>query len=390
MNQIHRSPRFVCLVSVLALLAGASPIICAVTVEDITSPRPSGWSVDTTGSLSPETRQEIDRLGDQIHAANGAELIVVVIDSTGGVPSRDFAINLFNRWGLDESAQGKGLLLFAALGDRSAELVLGRDLDTPANNQASEAIMQGEMVPRFRAGDPGGALLEGARASSRQILALDVAPLPAETATPMPPRAAVPTQPQPVERTQERPGPDGFAGIVLAALAGLGVTGGYFLKRAPRCKQCRIAMNLLEEQQDDAHLTPAERSEERIGSIDHQIWMCPQCGEMKKRARSKIFSGFSRCSSCQARAVRSTSWVIQRPTYSSSGTGRVDTLCAHCGHQTSYTTVLPRLERPRPATSSRSSSGFSSSSSSSSSSRSSSSRSSGGGSSSRGGASGKW
>ncbi|HKH49368.1 MAG TPA: TPM domain-containing protein [Thermoanaerobaculia bacterium] len=384
MTRIPRSSIFVCLVFVLALLAGAFPIL-AVAVEEIPSPRPEGWSVDFTGSVPPETRQEIDRLGDRIHAASGAELIVVVIDSTGDVPSRDFAIDLFNHWGLDESAGGKGLLLFAALGDRSAEIVLGRDLDTPANNQASEAIMQGEMVPRFRAGDPGGALLEGARASSRHILALDVAPLPAETATPMPPRAAVPAQPRPVARTRERPDPDRFSGMVLAILAGLGLGGaGFFLMRDPRCKQCRIPMNLLEEQQDDAHLTPAERTEERIGSIDHQIWTCPQCGEMRRRAWSKIFSGFSRCSSCQAKAVRSTSWVIERPTYSSSGTGRVDTLCAHCGHQTSYTTVIPRLERPRPATSSRSSSGSSSSS------RSSSFRSSGGGRSSRGGASGKW
>jgi uncharacterized protein len=386
MNQTRRSPRFVCLVSVLALLAGAP--IFAIPVEHITSPRPAGWTVDYTGSISPETRQEIDRLGDRIHAANGAELVVVVIDSTGGEPSRDFAIRLFNHWGLDESARGKGLLLFAALGDRSAELVLGRDLDTPANNQASEAIMQGEMVPRFRAGDPGGALLEGARASSRLILALDVAPLPAETATQLPPRAAVPTQPQSVERTQKQPAPGGLVGIVLAALAGLGATGAYFLGRAPRCKQCRIAMHLLEEQQDDAHLTPAERTEERIGSIDHQIWMCQQCGEMRKRARSR-FSSYSRCSSCQTKAVQSTSSVIESPTYSSSGTRRVDTSCAHCGHQASYTQTIPRLERPRPATSSRSSSSWSSSSRSSSSS-SSSSRSSGGGRSSRGGASGKW
>ena len=369
MNQVHRSPRFVCLGSVLALLAWASPI-CAVSVEQITSPRPAGWSVDTTGSIPPETRQEIDRLGDQVHAANGAELLVVVIDSTDGVPSRDFAIDLFNHWGLDESAQGKGLLLFAALGDRSAELVLGRDLDTPANNQASEAIMQGEMVPRFRAGDPGGALLEGARASSRHILALNVAPLPAETATPLPPRAAVPTQPRPGERTRERPGPDGYIGITLAALAGLGLTGGaYFLKRAPRCRQCRVVMNLLDEQQDDAHLTPAERSEERIGAIDHQVWMCPQCGEMKKRAWYKIFSGYNRCSSCQAKAARSTSSVIQSPTYSSTGTKRVNTSCAHCGHQASSIVTIPRLQRSTPSSSSRSS---------------------GGGRSSRGGASGKW
>lgn len=378
MHQMYRSPLFVGLVSVLALLAGASSVR-AMPVEHITSPRPSGWTVDYTGSLSPVTRKQIDLLGDKIHAASGAELVVVVIDSTDGEPPRDFANRLFTHWGLDLSARGKGLLLFAALNDRAAELVLGRELDTPANNQASEAIMQGEMVPRFRAGDPGGAMLEGVRACSRHILALDVAPLPAETATPLPPRAAAPTQPQTAERTQGRPGPQGILGIVVAALAGLGLTGAYFLRRAPRCGQCRIAMHLLDEQQDDTHLTPVERTEESINAIDHQVWMCSQCGATRKRAWSRLFSGYSRCSSCQAKAVRSSSTILQSPTYSSTGTRRVDTSCAHCGHRASYTQTIPRLEKRT----------SSSSSSWSSSSRSSSSRSSGG-SSSRGGASGRW
>jgi uncharacterized protein len=392
MNQIHRPPRFVCLVFGLALLAGASSTR-AMPVEHITSPRPAGWSVDYTGSISPETRQEIDRLGDQIHAASGAELVVVVIDSTGGEPSRDFAIRLFNHWGLDLSARGKGLLLFAALGDRSAEIVLGQELDTPANNQASEAIMQGEMVPRFRAGDPGSALLEGVRACAWRIL--HATPPQAETSIPMPPPAEVPVARTPAEEpAPARFGLSRSGGIFLISLLSLGLGGvGYLLMRALRCPRCQIVMTLLSEQEDDAHLTPAEKTEERVGAVNHEIWLCPQCGETKKRAWPKFFSGYSQCSSCGAKAVQSTSRILESATYSSTGTRRVDTSCAHCGEKRSYTMVIPRLERPRPTSSSTSSSSRSlSSRSSSSSSSSSSSRSSGsgGGRSSRGGASGKW
>ena len=90
MSQTRRSQRFVCLVSVLALLAGASPTF-AVTITDIPNPRPNGWSVDLTGTIPAEALQQIDQLGGQIKTANGAEIAVVVIDSTGGVPSRGFA-----------------------------------------------------------------------------------------------------------------------------------------------------------------------------------------------------------------------------------------------------------------------------------------------------------
>lgn len=375
MNQIRRSPRFVCLVSVLALLAWASPTF-ATTVEEISSPRPNRWSVDLTGTIPAEALQQIDHLGDEIKTANGAEIAVVVIDSTGGVPSRDFAKSLFDQWKIGESDEDNGFLLFAALGDRKIEIVLGKGLNTPANNQTSAEIMQGEIIPLLRAGDPGGALLAGTRAAARRIL--DVAPPVAETTAPVLPLAETespmqapeqaPVTPPPfVEMAPTRSAPNPPRGFLVPVLAGLGlIGGGYFLIRAPRCRQCRIAMNLLEEHEDDAHLTPAERTEDRIGSINHEIWLCPQCGETRKKSWSGIFaeaSGYSRCASCGAKAARSTSWIVASPTYHIEGERRVETSCAHCHQQTSSSMTIARLVETRNDDSNRWSSSSSDSSS---------------------------
>lgn len=412
MNPTRRLQLFVGLVSVLALLAGAFPTF-AVTVEEIPSPRPNGWSVDLTGTIPAETLRQMDRLGEEVKAANGGEIAVVVIGSTDGVPSHDFAVRLANHWGIGDRQKNNGVLLLAALSDRSADIVLGEGIDTTVNNRLSEEIMQGEMVPRFRAGNPGGALLEGARACARRIL--NVEPLPAETATPLNPLVSAETsappqaeeaapQPVPVSSTPPEPSVASLVGCFLTLVLGAFglIYGVYLLLRAPRCKQCRVPMKVLSEQEDDAYLGPGERTEERIGSVDHKILMCPQCGASRKKSAARLLSSYSRCSGCGTRAEESSSYVIESPTYSSSGLRRVDTRCLHCGHQSTYTTAIPRLEQPRPATSSRSSlwssSSRSSSSSSSSSSRSSSSSSSsssrssgfGGGRSSGGGASGKW
>ncbi len=418
MHQIRRSPRFVCVVSVLALLAGASPTL-AVTVEEIPSPRPDGWSVDLTGTIPPEIRQQIDRLGDDVKAANGAEIAVVVIDSTGGVPSRDFARSLFDHWKIGESDEDNGFLLLAALGDRKIEIVLGRGLDNPANSQASAEIMQGEIIPLLRAGDPGGALLAGTRAAARRIL--DVAPPvaesvvpPAETMVEVPSAPELAPTPVPVTappvsfHREETVVPQSVILLVIAASVGLLGGVGYFALRAPRCRKCGLPMTLLGEREDDAHLTPAERTEEEIGSVNHEIWLCSQCGETRKKAWFDIFSGtpgYIRCASCGAKAVESTSLIVASPTYHSEGERRVGTSCAHCGHQTSRSVTIPRLVETRNDDSDRWSSSSSSSSSaaaglvassssfsSSSSSSSSDSGSSGysGGESSDGGASGSW
>jgi uncharacterized membrane protein YgcG len=50
---------------VLGLLLGL--VACtarAITVEEIPTPRPTGWAVDLTGTLSPERLAELNQLGD--------------------------------------------------------------------------------------------------------------------------------------------------------------------------------------------------------------------------------------------------------------------------------------------------------------------------------------
>ena len=160
---------------VLGLLLGlaactARATAVELTVEEIPTPRPAGWAVDLTHTLPPERLAELNQLGDQIKEKTGAEMAVVVVSSTGGADSHEFATRLFNTWGIGERGKGNGLLVFAALADHKAEIVLGTGLDGQASRRESEAVMQGEMVPRFRAGNPAGAIVLGAIACARRIL----------------------------------------------------------------------------------------------------------------------------------------------------------------------------------------------------------------------------
>ncbi len=181
------------------LLAGLAGAARAVGIAEVPTPRPAGWTVDLTGTLRAEDRQALDRLGDEVKAQTGAELAVVVVGSTDGVPPRQFATYLFNRWRIGERDKRNGLLVFAALDDRAAEIVLGGGIYGPREVRESQEVMQGEMVPRFRAGDPGGAVFYGALACARQILGASptVAPGVGEGAGPED-RAVVQPAPAPI------------------------------------------------------------------------------------------------------------------------------------------------------------------------------------------------
>ncbi len=177
-----RSRTIAALLLFLFAAASAHPI----TVEDIPTPRPAGWSVDRTGRIPPATLKEIDRLGDEVKAKTGAELAVVVVGSLQGAASRDFAVRLFNTWGIGDPARNNGVLIFAALDDHKAEVVLGSGIDNAETRRTSDEIMQSEMVPRFRAGDPAAAVLIGAKEHARRVLGIETTAAPAPSREPVP------------------------------------------------------------------------------------------------------------------------------------------------------------------------------------------------------------
>ncbi|MBW8875310.1 MAG: TPM domain-containing protein [Acidobacteria bacterium] len=151
---------------------GMSTVAGAATLEQIPSPRPTGWVTDLTGTLPLQTVAELNRVGDQVKDQTGVEMAVVVVGSIDGAPARAFATHLFKAWGIGEG--GQGLLVFVSLGDQRTEIVLGDQIRDAARARAGEAVVREEMTPRFRQGDAAGAVLLGAAACARRLLGAHV------------------------------------------------------------------------------------------------------------------------------------------------------------------------------------------------------------------------
>jgi uncharacterized protein len=397
----------------------------AIRVEDVPAPPPGAWVVDTTGTLRTEDLVALERLGDEVAAQTGAQLGVAVVGSTDGAPHRQFATDLANRWGLGDREKDNGVLVFAALDDRAAEIVLGDGIDDAGHVTIALEIMHGDMVPRFRDGDPAAAIAAGAFACARRILGANptvaTAPLalaaPPATPSILPGTAAHPAAnvglaPEPVRHSVS---PSPRLGSTTLFLLGLVMAGGslgilagahYYRRRRPRaCGSCRIEMVRLDEAEDDAHLSSGEQTEERLGSADYDVWVCPTCANTEKLRYGAFFTSYATCPRCNARTVSTSHRTERQATTWSEGRVRIDEACQHCEYRHSETRLLPRIEEKDPSPdrdrslSSSSRSLLSSSSSSSSSgswsrsssgSSSSSSSSTGGGRSSGGGASGRW
>lgn len=143
-------------------------------------------------------------------------------------------------------------------------------------------------------------------------------------------------------------------GAIALGFVGTGLGVREVVRRWPRkCKKCQVPMERLGEHADDRYLSEGEKVEERLGSVDYDIWYCPECREAKKLRWGAILTSYSRCRSCSFRTLSTTTRTLQAATQYSTGLAEVTESCAHCNFHNRYTRVIPRKPKP----SSRSSSG---------------------------------
>lgn len=129
------------------------------------------------------------------------------------------------------------------------------------------------------------------------------------------------------------------------------------LRDQPRpCPQCGIPMKKLDEAADDARLKSGQVAEERIHSMDYDVWSCT-CGGV----RIDKYLGRSphdQCPKCRFYTQSHTRKVITEADYDRSGLALTTYTCKHCHHVYTRSVTLPRLVR---SSSSSDSSGGSSS-----------------------------
>ncbi|MFM7205629.1 MAG: TPM domain-containing protein [Planctomycetaceae bacterium] len=361
-------------------MAGLTRPAQAVVID---GPRPASAVVDDVGLLDADDSVALERLASGIREAGGGDLAIVITHTTDGQPPRAFATALFNRWQLGSAERNDGLLIFLAMADRKAEIILGDGLDEPRHVAASERIMAEVLIPELRAGRAAIGLRRTVFACASEIFDAgvedDAAASPiAQPPAPPPPQPWAPPPPQPrVDTLRDRDALN--ISLLGGGVGGIGVV--WFMARRHlryrirQCPDCRVDMVRLGETADDAHLSSGQLTEERLASVDYDVWSCPVCPRVTKLRYGAFFTSLASCPTCRFITKSSTVSRIRAPTSWSSGLEQIDERCAHCGYTATSTRIVPQLSDD--SSSSHSSCGSSSSSS-------------GGGHSSGSGASGSW
>lgn len=128
----------------------------------------STWVADPAGVIARRTG-EINQLIAQLESKTSVEVAVVVLPSIGQFVPKDFAVALFEKWGIGKKGQDNGILILHVLDQRRIEMEVGYGLEGVIPDIKAFWITEEIAVPFFKQESFADGHYEVVRAVSRAI-----------------------------------------------------------------------------------------------------------------------------------------------------------------------------------------------------------------------------
>src|SRR6201987_2221147 len=97
--------------------------------EPLSSLKPTDCVNDFAGVLSPGTTTQLKEMCRQVLDKAQASVVVVTIKSTDGEDIFNYAVNLYQKWGIGQKGKDRGVLIILAVQDRKYYINVGYGLE---------------------------------------------------------------------------------------------------------------------------------------------------------------------------------------------------------------------------------------------------------------------
>lgn len=362
--------------------------------EEIESPLSHGignYIYDEGNYISSATEKILNGKIDDLKKKTTAEVALAVLPTTGDIPIEDYAYRLFKHWGVGKSDKNNGVLVLLAVKDRKARIEVGSGAEGVLTDIACYNILHNDVGDAMREGNNVGQALNAAVESISEAMTVpDVAKelqsKQGETAM-----GNIRTIHSDViwqflliviclvftftlvlffiDLFSGR-GKGNYAHAIIwrnhiptyawSLIFSCGTTLPIFilawcLYRHSRdvkeiCQTCGSKMNKLSEDEDNLLLSDSQDFEEKIGTVDYDVWVCPDCGTVERFPYHEKQLKYRECPDCHTVAMRlSCSKVTLPATVKHTGMGQRIYTCEYCGKRHVEDFEIPKKPDPTAA-----------------------------------------
>ena len=349
-----------------------------LTVSQVFNPKQKGedsYVSDINNILSSSSLIDLNNICVALEREVGVEVAIVIVPSIEGDDEYQFAYELFNTWRIGKEGKNNGLLWLYVVDIRAMKFETGYGLEGLLPDAYLNSLLDEDIFPLMREGRVNEAFVVGltnissrlTTDSAREELLLNTESL----------RIII------VDfftiyftiafliliffatlfykRTQNLRGENNviyyrindlvFGIKILAFVFPLPILFFYWyaskfyrsLRERPiKCDHCGGSMRLLSEAEEDQYLNFKQQAEERVKSIDYDVWKCNVCENYKVLPYEKLTTKYQLCPQCGAKTYSLVSDRIITPATSlTSGRGEKVHECANCHCRKIIPYVIP-------------------------------------------------
>lgn len=123
---------------------------------------------DFTGTLAENERLQLEQKLVTFNDSTSTQVAVVMLSSVGNYDISDYAVQLFNRWGIGQQNKNNGVLILVAKDDRKVWITTGYGIEGVLPDVLCKRIIDNDITPHFKNGD----FYDGIDAATTSIMSL--------------------------------------------------------------------------------------------------------------------------------------------------------------------------------------------------------------------------
>lgn len=116
-------------------------------------PEPTGFVNDFADIIDAGTEERLEQELVVYEQQTTNEVAVATVESLEGVAIEEYAVELFERWGIGKEGQDNGVLFLISEGDRKVRIEVGYGLEGDLTDAQSKRILENQVAPSFRNDD---------------------------------------------------------------------------------------------------------------------------------------------------------------------------------------------------------------------------------------------
>jgi uncharacterized protein len=129
----------------------------------------TGRVVDDAHILSPQIQQQLTAKLAQLETQTHHQLVVATVSSLQGDEIEDYGYQLGRSWGIGQKGQNDGVILIVAPAEHKVRIEVGYGLEPILTDALTSVIIQTRILPKFKAGDIPGGVVDGTQALIDQL-----------------------------------------------------------------------------------------------------------------------------------------------------------------------------------------------------------------------------